>query len=381
MYISVVVGADVSVYGTKQIEYLVGGENLVVDRGTTSIFKTVCISGEAEAEDEFDADYVGDILLHGEQAIATSVRAAAGEIAIEGEMVLHVCVLQADGSVRSYERLLPFKMQIPCEEAFDEANAWARVRVKNAQISAMVDEEKNKSKIVLSYALCADCFVDTKDEITVASDAFSPLADMHLKYKNDGGRYLTNTIKCAERIGGVSLLSPLVEGEYYLQAAVQPKAQITCRKGENGMEAEGILTADVLLVGADGSHRSCALSLPFAFPIRTENEDTFAQAEALVCGLNVRRKKDGETEAEATLKLSIQTYKSVEWKCISEVEIGEKCEETDAAISIFLPCVGESLWQVAKRLKRTPEELVKSNPTLEFPVKEGERIFVYRQIE
>jgi hypothetical protein len=38
------------------------------------------------------------------------------------------------------------------------------------------------------------------------------------------------------------------------------------------------------------------------------------------------------------------------------------------------------LWQVAKRLACDPDELQKSNPELTFPVKEGERIFVYRQI-
>jgi len=36
---------------------------------------------------------------------------------------------------------------------------------------------------------------------------------------------------------------------------------------------------------------------------------------------------------------------------------------------------------VAKRLRREPNELMKSNPTLEFPVKDGERLFVYRQIK
>jgi hypothetical protein len=106
-----------------------------------------------------------------------------------------------------------------------------------------------------------------------------------------------------------------------------------------------------------------------------------AEVEALVCGLNVRRKKDGETQAEATLKLCVKTFERVEWEYISEVEIGEKHQETDAAISIFLPCEGENLWQVAKRLCLAPEELVKSNPNLTFPIQEGERIFIYRQIK
>ena len=42
---------------------------------------------------------------------------------------------------------------------------------------------------------------------------------------------------------------------------------------------------------------------------------------------------------------------------------------------------GEELWQVAKRLSCSPERLKENNPDLEFPVKEGQRIFIYRQIQ
>ena len=52
LYISVVIGANVNVYGSKQIEYLIGGENVIVDTDNISVCKTVCVSGETEGEDE-----------------------------------------------------------------------------------------------------------------------------------------------------------------------------------------------------------------------------------------------------------------------------------------------------------------------------------------
>ena len=145
------------------------------------------------------------------------------------------------------------------------------------------------------------------------------------------------------------------------------------------MEAEGVVTAEVLLRGADGGHKSCSLSLPFVFPLDTSEE--IVEADCMVCGLNLRRKKESETEAEATLKISLRTYKNCEWEYVDGVEEGEAFEDNSAAISVFIPRAGEDLWQVAKRLSRTPEELQKSNPDLEFPVREGERIFVFRQIK
>ena len=64
LYVSIVVDADIGVYGTKQMEYLTGGEGLIVKKDLARVYKTVCVSGDTEGEDEFDTDYVGDILLH-----------------------------------------------------------------------------------------------------------------------------------------------------------------------------------------------------------------------------------------------------------------------------------------------------------------------------
>lgn len=379
LYVSVIVGADVLVYGGRQMEYLVGGEEIVTRKDTLSICRTVCVSGETESEDEFETDYVGDILMHSENAVVTNVAVRSGQLDVEGELVLNVCVLKSDESVCSYERVIPFSVQLPCEEAFGQVSASARVQVRAAHLTAGVDEEKGKSKIVFSYSLAADCFLHTRDELTAAADAFSPSGELLLKRASDGGRYLTNQVKCVQRVGGVASLSPMAEGEYVLRAAVLPRAEMTCKRGENGVEAEGVLTAEVLLSGAEGGYRSCTLSLPFVFPVDADGETV--EADCIVCGLNVRRKKDGETEAEATLKICLRSYERREWEYICEAAEGEPYEETNAAVSVYALRAGEELWQVAKRLRSAPEELQRSNPQLEFPVKEGERIFVYRQIK
>ena len=380
LYISVIVGADIHVYGGKQMEYLVGGENVIAKKEPLTIRRSVCVSGEAEAEDEFETDYVGDILMHGENAVVTRVSVGAGQIDIEGELSLHVCVLKENDNVCTYERILPLRLQIPCEEAFGNVVASARICVKSAQLNAGVDEEKGKSKIVFSYALFADCFLYASDELMVASDAFSTQAQLGLKKSHDGGRYLTSLTKCTERVSGVAALSSGVESDCALVASVLPRAEIACRKTESGnFEAEGILTAEVLLRSADGGNRCATLSLPFAFPISVRAESV--EADCMVCGLNVRRNRGGETEAEATLKICLRTYEKGEWTYILEAVEGEPMETSDAAISVFALRAGEELWDAAKRLGREPEELQKSNPELAFPVKDGQRIFVYRQIK
>ena len=148
---------------------------------------------------------------------------------------------------------------------------------------------------------------------------------------------------------------------------------------EDELNATAMSYGQELLCGADGTHRSATLSLPFVFPLETEGD--YVEAECAVCGLNVRRKKNGETEAEATLRLSLRTFEERSWGYICETEEGENYGEADGGFSVFLTSAGEDLWQVSKRLACAPEDLQKSNPSLTFPLKDGERIYVYRQLK
>ena len=379
LYVSVVVDADTRVYGSKQMDYLTGGDGLIVKKDVARVYKTVCVGGETEGEDEFDTDHIGDILLHSERAVVNRVGASGGQIDVEGEIALNICVLKSDDSVCSYERLIPYKISLPSEEAFGHVTAGARVDVKSAHLEAGTDEEKGASHILLTYTLSAECFLTVADEISVVEDAFSTEAETEVKVQKDGGRYLMNHSKMTERVGGKAVISPAVEGDFVLQAAVLPRAEIVCKKAERGFEAEGAVLAEVLLCGADGSHRSATLSLPFVFPVDAEGD--FVEADCAVCGLNVRRKKGGEVEAEATLRVALRSFEDRAWGYVSEVDEGETYGDADCGFSVFMTDAGEELWQVSKRLACPPDELKRCNPDLEFPLKDRQKIFVYRQIK
>ena len=184
-------------------------------------------------------------------------------------------------------------------------------------------------------------------------------------------------VKHAERVGGFAALSSLPDGEFTLQAAVMPRADIVCKKTEKGMEAEGAVLAEIVLVNNEGMHRSATLSLPFLFPVDAEGE---AEIDCVVCGLNVRRKKNGETEAEGTLKMCVRSYGRKTWRYVNGVEEGAPYPKEDGAFTVFMPRAGEDEWSLCKRLGCSSERLKATNGELKFPLKGDERICVYRQL-
>lgn len=379
LYVTAIIDAVSDVYGSRQIEFLVGGENLVTRSGSFTVCKTVCVSGETEGEDEFETDYVGDIVLHGETVIVTRAVASGGQIDVEGEITLGVCALKSDDGVCSYERIVPFSMQIPCEEAFGKVTCCARVQVKSATLSAGVDEDKGVSKVVFAYALLADCYLSRTEEISAVDDAFCLTRETGLVKGYGEGRYVVKQEKYVERISGTATFTNPLEPEFVLETAVLPRAETVCKKSEQGIEAEGVIYAEIIAKNADGARKSRTLSLPFVFPLPVDG--TLVEADCSVCGLNVRRKNGGEVEAEATLKLSLRIYETQKWSYVKELTEGEEKPVCNSAVSVFMTREGESLWEISKRLSKTPTELESSNPNLKFPVTAGQRIFVYRQIK
>jgi hypothetical protein len=58
----------------------------------------------------------------------------------------------------------------------------------------------------------------------------------------------------------------------------------------------------------------------------------------------------------------------------------EKRQKSQSGISVYIPNEGETLLDVLKSLGESEEDILKNNPTLEFPLSGDERIVIYREI-
>lgn len=220
----------------------------------------MCVSGESETDDEFDTDYIGDILMHSENVNVGYVTAEAGQIVVSGEISLNLCALKSDLSLCSYERLIPFRLEIPCDEAMPKLPASAKVRVKSAVLTAGTDEEKGKCRMTAELILSADCELYIRDELPACEDAFSPECELKFKKETRTGRVLVDILRFTERVSGPASLSRTIDYSTALQAAVLPRAEITCKRGDNGGEAEGAILRKCCF--ATWTARTAARSFP-----------------------------------------------------------------------------------------------------------------------
>ena len=170
-------------------------------------------------------------------------------------------------------------------------------------------------------------------------------------------------------------LSSTVDFSDTLLALTLQRAEANLVSTEEGMRVEGVALATLIVKGADGGVRGMEISLPFSVAADVENADV----SVLVCSMNARQRQEGEIDAEATLKIGFKEHKTVRAKFVCAAEEGTEVPVSDCAVSVFIPAAGDGLWELSKSLKKSPEEVAENNPDLEFPVKEGQRVVIYRK--
>lgn len=382
--LSAIVTADIARLIPGTLRCLAGGEGVVCDLVPVRVARAALCAGSAEIEEEFDTDYVGDVLLHTEQIGLTRVVASAGVLDVSGEV--NLCVLskrEGENDVVAYERMIPFRAEIPCDEAVAGAACDASAVVSSVRLSAACDEDRNRCRILAELSLDIRGRLWRGEEVIAAADAFCPGYECAVRRETFRSEEPLCAFTATERVAGTAALDGAVDFACSLQAAALCGVEAAAEVKDGEIVVEGVLTATVFFKDGEGSAQSARISLPFTFPVRCDRARAGdrAQVRVLACGVSARQKREGELEAEGTLKLYAALFGENAAAYVGSVEPGRETPQSAAAIGIWFPAAGDTLWDTAKKLGRPPEEVRRENPDLTFPLSGEERIVVYRRRE
>ena len=371
IFVTALIGTDISVFGEQTFDYLAGGE-LVCRRDPVNFFCAHLADGATEVEDDFDVGMIGDILQHAETVHLSAVTCTAGMLHAEGEVFVGLLALRGEDPV-SLERLIPFAIDIPSDAAQAGCKARVAVSVPEIALNADADEEKG-TRIHATLSLRASGVIYEQVAVSGVTDAFSRTNRILLTYAENESEGAGETSQLTERISGRAALSSAINFSDTLQAIVLQRAEANIMRGNNGIHVEGVAMATLLVQGADG-RRAIELSLPFSIPVQASD----ARVDVLVCGMSARQKEEGCIDAEATLKLTLTERIHAAARLVAQVQEGEPVPVNDCAVSVYVPRAGDGLWELSKRLGKSPEEVTESNPDLEFHIREGQRVVIYRK--
>lgn len=366
----VVVGAEIDVFDSAQRNFVTDIEGAICKREEKKLYTAVGFSGESEVEDDFDC-VAADVLIPAADVLVTDCTARSGVVEISGEIYLSLLAVR-DSSPVCLDRTVPFKCELTCDEAVISRRAFCHAEIKEVSLNCRVNEDKGTCEIIFSATLGFFGRFYEEETANVVTDAFCTESGLSLTFGEERTGLYTDTKVYSERVSGLAAAKAKLDYTCAFLAAVLPRAEFT--RSADGIE--GSVTA-TLLYEQGGEVRSTEVNLPFAVTL-TGLSDGCSEIAVAVSGMSLRQRAEGECEAEANLRISAADGEASVVKYVTEASEGEAFLQSASAISVYIPTAGDGLWETAKRLSESPENIRRSNPDLKFPLTGKERILIYR---
>lgn len=383
--LSTIASADIILSGTTSYNYLNSGEGIICKNEDSTVLKSLGMChGGYELFEEIESVSLNDILLHYENVVLTDVQSGIGCIICDGQVNLNIIYTSSaeETKIGSITKLIDFRFEISNDDAMPNMKVSAAAFVKDTKLSVTVDDSKDKSLIQAEIAIdvSGELFEDTT--INCVTDLYSITNEVNLSaecIKNE--KPIKNKLY-TEKVLDTAITGSEINFSTDIEGITQESLSIQTTSITNGkITAEGVVTALALTKTNEGNIGSVTLELPFTLDL--DLEGVTDKSKVLLNGIahNVyaRQKKEGEIEMEATLKIYARAFDFDYLTIISDITEGDEIIKKSSAISVFIPEKNDELWDVAKRLKESPENILVNNSELEFPLKGEERIVVYRQ--
>ncbi len=322
------------------------------------------------SHEEESGTAVEKVLYFNTIPLITSVNKSDVGATVEGFVQANIVYLGANG-VQGKSLEIPFSEEIEADSLAD-VNAV----VKNSRLVLSGDRENNIFEIE-AFVTLSGYDVGVKDEQLV-TDAFSLTNELTVEKE-----YLPckRYVKCESLDFAVSTEAESEELPENAQVLASPVLRVNIANvlpGENEITVEGLAVATVLY-SVDERVDSVQVELPFSVTqsVNDITPDDSLTAEALITDLTVDF-MSGILRLRAMLKARVCVYKTYTLRWISSIKTEDLKTPNSNGISIYYTTAGDDLWDIAKAVNISPDELLISNPDLSEPSPDQRRVVVFR---
>ena len=368
----------------NRVRALTGGDNLITDGKEVSITRSYGLRETSFAvEEQFDLNYpIVEVLSQRAEAVVTAVQCGVGTIIVDGEVLLSAILLQnrEKNDIIRENKILPFRAEIECEDAMPSMNAVAFVSEKSFKTDISVDEQNASSVVNLSVILSLSGETYSSDSLTLALDAFSETEKVELE-KQDYSFVKPCDVVSQSKDVSVTVSTDALPVGTTLIAGMGERVEIVstdCLDG--GLKVDGVVTMNAFFRDADG--RVFTRKIEGSFDVMLDctcDKECEYFIRAVAHKFRLKLLSNTELEASGEVYFTAYPYEKCCIGVVKGVKSGGEKPLDNHAISVYIPCEGEELWSLAKRLNVCPDKLLASNQDLQFPLSGKERIVVYRQ--
>ena len=142
---------------------------------------------------------------------------------------------------------------------------------------------------------------------------------------------------------------------------------------------EGVISSQLVYVDENKVSCNKPIELPFVINTKIEAESVDClHSQIFVCDCKVKAKRGTIIELDYSLNISINLYAKQTCQIIDNLKIGKPLNFNMYDYQIFLAKPNETMWELCKRIKISPDEILKYNSNLPPIMEGGEKVVIKR---
>lgn len=318
---------------------------------------------------------ISTVLLAESSLCATDYTVTNGVLHLSGEAIVRLTYL-SDGNIVTDTLPFAFDRELDAEGIDAESQLKLALNVKNTRVRLDIAEEDVNTQFSLEIVATARVEATKIGVTDIVTDAYGTDCDFSFERKT-----ITTTLPCGSTVAKKRTTQSLpLDGGRTPLTAVNVGAIVTkCTSQERRAEVEGVIYTTVLYSTENGVV-SEPLELPFVESVDVDYlmPQCLSSAKATVVAFTVR--DNGGLQAEGELCFTIESERDVTYTVIVVAEEQPFDKTQLPAIEVCLAHKGETLWQLAKSLHMSEEDVLAVNPEITNPLEQDARIVVFNKI-
>lgn len=364
-------------YVSEGVPYFANGEEVFCrTEGVEYLQSAEIVNMPLVIDEELSASRnITTVLLAESNVCASDYTCINGILRVSGTATVRLTYVSEGNIVTD---TLPFTFDRELDATGIDADSQLKLTVnpKNTKVRLDISEDEVNTTFTVEIASNVRVEATKIGVVDVVNDAYGASCDFIFERKS-----IATTLPCGstvERKRTVSSL-PLESGKTPITAVNVGAVVTKCQSLERRALVEGVVYATVLYATEVGTE-SAQLELPFSESVDVDYlmPQCRSYASAVVTEFTVR--DNGGLQADTELCFTIESERDVICSVIVSAEEKPFDKSQLPAIEVCLAHKGETLWQLAKGLHMSEEDLLAVNPEITNPLEQDARIVIFNKI-
>lgn len=328
-------------------------------------------------------DSVAKVLSVTPSVMIDTVKPANDFVSVSGNVFVDMCYLtnEENPTVRSHTTTVDFGMEVQLMGVNENSYVLSTAYINTTDIKVTTNIEENKAIVNLLLPIVYNGTVFNKNNVENIVDLYSTTNELNVVSSSIESIVPCDAVSTMEKINGSVMVEDSFVDEVLGNCCNYVSVTATYID-EDAVVVEGVASTTVLYYNKEeNSKNSIIVEMPFASRVKVDRlkGDPVVVANSVMSDISTKSKRGQEIEVFAKLYLYVDIYCKETSAVISEVTVGEEKLQSDCAIKIHIVRENETLWDIAKELGTSVDELMSQNENLELPLKENDRVFLYNQ--